>query len=94
MVKQYPHKLYVKSLTTMQYEFYSACRDDSASGDVINGENNIAYTVKSTIYCPKNTDKLLNGNMIKVIGEFNEIRLADEKVIRSTKDYFHTRIWV
>src|SRR5699024_10377245 len=94
MVEQYPHILKVKSLDTGQYEEFSICRDVPNSGaDTIQGQDNVAYVFTSMVYAPKGVEKLLIGQDIKVRGEYGEIRLKG-KVMRSTQDHFHTRIWI
>lgn len=91
---QYPHKLQVKSLTTGQYEDYSECRDDpNTKGSKVQGQDNVAYVFTSMVYAPKGVQKLLIGQDIKVWGEYGELRLTG-KVMRSTQDHFHTRIWI
>lgn len=94
MVAQYPHTLQVRDLTTGQYEDYSVCRDDpNTKGSKVQGQDNIAYVFSSMVYAPKGTKKLTVGREIQVYGEFGELRLRG-KVMRSTQDHFHTRIWI
>lgn len=105
MVKQYPYRLqrltqtgpttnpngaYVGGSET--WVDLCKCRDENSNGRPVTVDG-IQYAYNFLVQCPKGTNKLNSGEVVRVIDAENNVRVKGQ-VVHSSKDQLHTRIWV
>lgn len=107
MVKQYPYRLYAE-IRPESYQdargnwvtcpparhYIGECRDEPlGAGALHTGIDGQKYAYSGIIYLPKGTEALPAGTPIAVEDAQGTLRIAG-KVLRSSKDQLHTRLWV
>lgn len=69
------------------------CRNEDAKQRKVQKEDGSQYVATHLIQCPAGTSPIMAGQKIKVLDSGGITRLEGE-VLYSSKDRFHTRIWV
>lgn len=70
-----------------------ACRNEDGRQQKFSKDDGSYLTASHLIYCPGGTFALNAGEKVRVIEQDGTVRLQGQ-VLYSSKDRFHTRIWV
>lgn len=110
MITQYPHFLFVKSVTesvkdengnwsdaSEQWVLHSMCREQSnGKGRMINGADGKAILFASVVHMPLETVKIIEGTEIKVGNSEDPeaIGRITGQVLKFDVGQLHCRLWV
>lgn len=110
MIQQYPHFLFVKSVSesiqdengnwsesTEQWVLRSVCREQTnGKGSLINGQDGKSIVFASIVHLPLSAERIIEGTLVKVCAanDADAVGRIEKQILKFDVGQLHCRLWV